>query len=217
MLSFIHIVGATLVTLVIIVSVVLLDRPQQIELPVVSFWPQIPEQITVSEGPTAEVVEGGFTHAEVLVSGLGNGVKFWLAVGHLTRGTTAVLIGLAVLHLASSPDRTGVFRPAVSRAVTVAGVAIMVGGIVWQVAFSIAGSIASQETLRYTSWRSEGEVPPTVTESFPPSPLGIAPTPDITVEFWPVFVGVAVLAVAATLRYGEKGQSPGAVLNAAGR
>lgn len=213
-LSLIYLAVTMVGTAYALYRVLFTDQAQQISLPVRSFWPEIPDGYDVAEGPTAEVVGGGFTHADVLIAGLGRDVSYWLAAGQLAQGLTAILVGLAVFRMSSQLGQTASFQPAMARATKLAGIAIMVGGITWQAAFSTAGSIASQQTLRYTAWGSSGEVPPTVNGSSIDTPLGVGETLDISVDFWPIGVGIALLVVAYAFRYGEKLQSTNARLRA---
>lgn len=212
--SLIYILATIIGTAFALHRVLLTDRAQQISLPVLPFWPQVPEEVDVTVGPTAEVVGGGFTHADVLVSGVGQGVKYWLAAGHLVQGLTAIIIGYAVYRLSSQLGGSKPFQPVITRAITLAAITIMIGGIASQIAFGAAGSAASQQVLRYTSWSSPGDLAPTVNGSDVQSPLGIDWALDITVEFWPIGVGIALLAVAAAFRYGEKLESANTRLKA---
>jgi hypothetical protein len=94
------------------------------------------------------------------------------------------------------------FGPALSRAVMVAAVALVVGGIAWQLCFGIGQSIAASEALAITGWSWDGAL-------FIEDPTSLLPVPRLAVmvEFWPIFIGMALAAVAAAFRQGEKLQA----------
>ena len=203
-LSRVYVVLTVLGTLYLLATVLLSTGPIPIRLPVQQFWPQIPEGVEVLDGPTAQVTGGGFTHAEVDVLGLGWDVRVWLAAGYLTQGLVSAAIAAAVYRLSVRFDRWGSFQPCLTKAVRLAGIAVMVGGLVWQICFSIAGSMASQQTLVYTAWGGPREASPTINGPINDGPIGVGAAPDFSIDFWPILVGIALLAASAALRYGEK-------------
>ncbi|WP_105036699.1 hypothetical protein [Cryobacterium aureum] len=69
------------------------------------------------------------------------------------------------------------FRPALTRGINLTATTIIVGGLGWQVCDAVAGGLASFQVLRATGW---------------------------TLDFWPIWVGLALFAVAAVFRYGQK-------------
>lgn len=174
-----------------------------VSLPVQPFWPQPPHGVVVTHGPTAEVVRG-LTLAEVEVKNLDWPVRLCLAAGHLVLGAVNVLAGLAAYRISGLfryPDQP-VFQPAVSRIVELFARSLMVGGLAWQLLFTVSGSMAAQQALTFSGWSEQTDI--LGTDSTVNGPLGIAPALGINVDFWPVFVGLGLLAVVAMLRHGEK-------------
>lgn len=203
-LSQIYLVITVLGTMYLLASVLLSTGPLHIRLPVQQFWPQIPEGVEVLDGPVAQVTGGGFTHAEVNVVGLGWDVRLWLAAGYLTQGLVAAAIAEAVYRLSVRFDRGGPFQPRLTKAVTLAGAALIAGGLAWQFCFSIAGSLASQQTLDYTTWSGPEAATPTINGPITNGPIGVGAAPDFDINFWPMLVGIALLATSAAFRFGEK-------------
>lgn len=203
-LSLVYLIWAVVGTTNSIFRVLFSDLAQQIALPVRPFWPQIPDGVEVVDGPIATVVGGGFTHADVLISGLGPDVRYWLAAGYLAQGLTAALIAFAIFRMLAGIGGEPGFQQAVSRAAKLAGVTIMVGGIAWQGAFAAAGSIASHQTLDYRAWNTPTGSADTVNGPASYGPIGISSDPGGTVNFWPIGIGILLLAISAGFRYVER-------------
>lgn len=162
------------------------------------------------DGPSASVVGGGFTHADVFISGLGPDVRYWLAAGYLAQGLTAALLAFATFRILAGIGGKSGFQQLVSRAAGLAGVTMMVGGIAWQVAFAVAGSIASHQTLDYRAWNTSTGPADTVNGPASYGPIGISSDPGGTVSFWPLGVGILLLAISAGFRYVEQIEAAGA-------
>lgn len=172
----------------------------EVALPTQAFWPWVPEDVEiVRPGGAATIVGGGFSEALVSLEGLSMNARVLLALGSLTQGLTQLAVTAAVYLLARRLLEGEPFQPVLSRAVMVAAVALVVGGILWQVCFSIGESLAAREALTIEGW------------SYPDS-LGLEdpalllpqPTFGLTIEFWPIFIGLALAAVAAAFRRGER-------------
>ncbi|NJC23945.1 hypothetical protein BJ994_003021 [Arthrobacter pigmenti] len=198
--SILMLVGTALGTLFQVTGALLFGSID-IELPVVPFWPQLPEGTVITEGPPARVVSGGFTSAEVTVAGLLWDVRILLAAGYALQGATTMLVAYAVYRFAAQFYRAASFKPALTQALRKAGISVIVGGIASQVCLLIAYTRASEQTLKFTSWKSNTDVLPTTGST---GPLGVAPGIHFDVQLWPIWVGLALLALAAVFRYGEK-------------
>lgn len=200
--------GLTLIATITAVTVTLLEDAVEVTVPVAQFWQGPFPWITIIEGPSATVVGGGFTHAELLVSGLDVGTRLWLAGGHAAQGITFGLIGVVIAMLCHRLLGGSPFRPALSRSVMLTAATITVGGLLWQICFGIAGSAASEQALRVTGWNSEfpGAESATPSDSgLDPFATGLPmPSFGFSIEFWPLFLGLALAAVALAFRQGER-------------
>lgn len=191
-------------TVVVIIQTLISDSVA-VALPVASFWPGAYPWVTITDGPTAQVTGGGFSIADVTVDGLDLNARLWLAAGHAAQGLTFIVVAIVIAILCNRLLGGNPFRPFLTRAVTGAAAAIGIGGIAWQVFFQIGGNAASQQVLAVTGWNSkqigfEGYTPDSST--FDATATGLpAPGMGFTVEFWPIFLALALLAVAAAFRY----------------
>jgi hypothetical protein len=100
-IAWISIAGVALYTVSTVVSD-LTSRSISLRLPVYEFWPTLPAGATIISGPTAEVTGGGFTSAEVYVSGLDTAARAWLAGSSLLQGATIIMIAIVVVTLSST-------------------------------------------------------------------------------------------------------------------
>ncbi|MFC7401397.1 hypothetical protein [Citricoccus sp. GCM10030269] len=172
-----------------------------VHLPVETFWPELPAAAQVS-GATAHVVTGGFSQATVDVTGLEMPTRIWLASGDVLQGATNVAIGVVVAMLCTSLLRRNPFHLALIRGLNVTAMAVMVGGIGWQVCDAVAGGLASAKVLGIdggiiqtdqVNWDDINHV------------IGLPkPGYDWSVDFWPIWAGLALLAVSAAFRYGQR-------------
>lgn len=179
----------------------------EVALPTLTFWPVLPDGVEVFPAGDARVVGGGFTEALVSVTGLGTGARMLLAAGSLVQGLTQLTVTAVVFLLARRLLAGEPFRPVLSRAVMVAAVALIGGGILWQLCFGIGESMAAHEALEIAGWNWGASI-----GVDDPTTLLPEPRLGITVEFWPIFTGMALAAVAAAFRYGEKLQRDNAGL-----
>lgn len=198
----------TLIGTVITVIVTLVNDSIAVSLPVHEFWPDTYPWITMAPSPAASVVDGGFTRADVSVSGLGMDARLLLAGGHAIQGVTVVLIAVVIALLCHRLLGGTPFRPVLARSVMVTAVAISAGGIAWQVFFGLGGSVASTQTLGTTG--IDNDVPTMEIRDYldsvlDPSATGLPdPWVGMSVDFWPLFLGLALAAVAIAFRYSER-------------
>jgi hypothetical protein len=180
---------------------ILAEREVRVRMPVTAFWPTLVPSAHITEGPTAKVVSGGFSEADVMVSGLGLDAKLWLASGHLVQGATFVVLALVVAMLCRRMLRGDPFRGLVSRTAAIAATTIALGGIVWQICFGAGGWTASIQVLQVTAWNvTDADV---VGDDL--SKLGWPdPAQGFSVDFWPFLIALALLVVFLIFRYGEE-------------
>jgi hypothetical protein len=123
-----------------------------------------------------------------------------LAGGHGLQGVTMALIAGTIAVLCSRLLAGSPFRPVLSRSTTIAAVAIAAGGLAWQVCFELAGTRASAQVLTVTGWRAEESV-----MADPATDIGWPdPSFGFTLDFWPILLGLALAALAAAFRHGER-------------
>ncbi len=171
-----------------------------VSLPVSTFWPNLHPTVEITDGPTAEVVGGGFEVAEVTIAGLSTDARLLLAGGHALQGLTFVIIGVMVAILCHRLLAGDPFRRMLSRAMTVSAVSIAIGGLAWQVLFQLGGLAASTQVLLVTGWNAGDVVmqDPDIGIGWPEPYMGF------TLEFWPLFLALPLVAVAIAFRYGER-------------
>ncbi|MEE2523576.1 hypothetical protein V1639_16190 [Pseudarthrobacter sp. J75] len=202
-ISLLYMVGAVLGTLFLVAQALIPGTASPITLPVQPFWPELPNGVVVTHGPSAEVV-GGLTSVAVEVKNLDWNVTACLAAGHLVLGAVHFLAAFAAYRISGLFRYPGqsVFQAAISSIFAVFAWSLMVGGLAWQVLYSAAGSMAAQQALTFTGWSvTDGAMTP---ETIPTSPLGIVPATAMEVDLWPITAGLALMAIVAMLRHGEK-------------
>lgn len=172
----------------------------EVVLPTAPFWPWVPSEVEIlpAEG-AASIVGGGFTEALVSLEGLSMNARVLLALGSLAQGLTQLAVTAAVYVLAKRLLEGEPFQPVLSRTVMVAAVAMVIGGLLWQVCFSLGESMAAREALTIEGWSY-----PDALGLEDPTLLLPQPTLGLTIEFWPIFTGMALAAVAAAFRHGER-------------
>ncbi len=195
----------TLVFTVVGVISTLVSDAVPVSIPVRQFWPEAYPWVTIQDGPPATVVEGGFSLAEVTAAGLGTDARLLLAAGHALQGLTFTVIAITVALLCHRLLNGTAFKPAISRAINISAIAIAAGGVLWQACFWIGGTIASEQVLQVRGWTSEEPAAGDPRAALDPLATGLPePTFALTIDFWPLMLGLALAAVAAAFRYGER-------------
>ncbi|WP_405215991.1 hypothetical protein [Agrococcus sp. Ld7] len=174
----------------------------QVALPVRTFWPSPLPGVTDISGPTASVVSGGFSVAAVEVTGLDLTARAFLAGGIIVQGATLVVIGIVVALLCRRLLTDAPFAASLTRSLRLAAGTLALGGIVWQALTAIGSTLAANQVLRIDSWAFTGDVPAGgVADTGLPEP-----SLAFTIEFWPILIALALVAVAAAFRTGERMQ-----------
>lgn len=173
----------------------------EVAVPVQRFWPELPESASVV-GPSATVVGGGVTEATLELEGLDTATRVLLASGDALQGLLGVCLGVAVAVLCTGLIRQVPFRPIAVRWVRIAGAATIVCGLGWQLFGGWGSSLASNQTLgrhgaqyneNITGWEGPDHI------------LGMASASDSwSIDFWPIWVGLALLALSLVLKNGQK-------------
>jgi hypothetical protein len=172
-----------------------------VSMPVRQFWPSLPPTVEL-DGVYAQVVGGGFSNADVEVEGLSGVARIWLAAGELVLGLMTVLVAVVVVMLCTSVIRQDPFRAALNRGINLAAFGIIVGGILWQICVIVGGGMASAQVLGATGW---GFDPSEVNWDDIRDVIGLPQTAlGWDVDFWPLGIGLSLLAVSAVFRYGQR-------------
>lgn len=177
-----------------------------VAIPVREYWPGVFPWVTIEQGPSAEIVGGGFHTADVVIAGLGMDARVFLAAGHAIQGATFIVIAVTIALLCQRLLAGSAFSPALTRAVTVTGATVAIGGILGQVCFAVGASIASAQALTTTAWMSEHPLGSDPLETdYDPFATGL-PEPSVMaqVDFWPLLLGLALAAVGLAFRRAER-------------
>ncbi|WEG09229.1 hypothetical protein PU630_01315 [Microbacterium horticulturae] len=162
-------------------------------IPVNEYWPPLPDGVTVTT--SAHLESGGFTSADVWVTGASTAARvFWAlgqGIGYLVPAAVAALIAITCFQLLRGVP----FARMVVRAALVTAVMVLVGGVTADVLSQIGGSIVSHELLSMTaaSWTD----PQQDIDALLPQP-----TMSVMIPFWPIGAGLGFAALAAVLKYG---------------
>lgn len=120
----------------------------------------------------------------------------------MLQGATNVVIAVVVVMLCTSIIRQDPFRPALTRGINLTATSIIAGGLGWQVCDAVAGGLASSQVLRATGWSLDtAEIDWTDIRQVIGLPME---GHEWTLDFWPIWVGLALFAVAAVFRYGQE-------------
>lgn len=179
-----------------------------VSLPVEQFWPEPYPWVTLHPAPAASVVSGGFTTADVMVSGLSMDARWLFAAGGAVQSLTLIMIALVFALLCHRLLTGTPFRPLLARSTTWAAVVVAVGGMAWQILFTIGGVMASQQVLPLSGWEStapSADLLNNVESRTGLHETGIPmETVAMTLEFWPLLLGLVLAAVAVAFRYSER-------------
>lgn len=174
-------------------------------MPVRPFMPSVSPGVFDLQGPSADIVGGpGFRTGDFDVEGLDAVARAWLAAGHLANGIAVVLVLMLVASLAGRAMRSEPFARPLSGLLARTGVVLGVGGVVWQVCFIVAGNLAAAQLFGVRGFAMDEDLADRNTD------LGLdasglpAPSVEGTLEFWPIGVGLALVALAILFRSGER-------------
>lgn len=199
-------IWAAVTALFTIIGVVawLVNDVVEVTMPVAVFWPEPHPWVEITGPPPATVVGGGFTSAEVAIEGLGMDARLWLAASDLIAGGTVVVLALVLALVCHRMLQHSPFRPIVARALMIAGGTIALGGVAWQLFEGFGSSLASNQALFVTAWGFE-EFDPALNLG---QSIDVTGLPDaafsITLDFWPIMVGLALAAFSIAFQYGAR-------------
>ena len=177
----------------------LLAEQVLVSLPVAPFFPKTNPTLKTF-GPTATVTGGGYDHASLTLSGLHPDARLWLAGGTLLQGATAVLIAYTLAVLCVRVAQGEPFAKGLVRGINQSAIAILVGGLLWQVAFQVGQALAFNQAF-YVAGASWSEHAKGITPYSAYWPQG---NTSFSIDFWPIGIGLAFFAIAAVFRYGQR-------------
>jgi hypothetical protein len=196
-LAVVYVVIATVTTLFTVIQD-LVGTTVSVSTPVAQFFPtRNPTMHT--DGTTATFEGGGYDHATFTLSGLHWDARILLAGGALLQGVTAVAIAVTLIILCSRVAAGKPFAPTVQRAISVSGVAILVGGIAWQICDEIGQYLAVTQAFLVTGadWKITAKGMTTDSADWPHA------AGNFGIDFWPIGIALALFALAAVFRYGS--------------
>ena len=201
-------IGAVVTVVLGLVTLVTLaiGGPVTVTMPVRGFLPMISPELREVSGPEATITGGpGFTEGTFTVEGLDLAARLWLAGGTLVNTVVTVTILLLITRLARQALEAAPFAQSTSALLVRGGAVLAIGGLVWQLCFAVGGLLASNQALFVTGFSTDD---PDVLErnellGLDPSGLPSAGG-DITIDFWPVGIGLVLIVLGALLRHGER-------------
>lgn len=180
-----------------------------VRLPVRQFWPALPEAVDM-QTPLAVVQGGGFTQADLSVSGLDMEAGLWLAGAAVAQAAVAVVVALVIARMCTALMRGSFFAPQLVSGIRQVAVVVLVGGLGWQLCQNVGGALAARQILGATAWTLSGE---NVVWTDIHNIIGLpAVTNEWQLNLWPVGVSLALVVLAELFRHGSKVQKDAAGL-----
>lgn len=201
-IAWLYVAGCVVGGLTAMVSTVWGDAVT-VKLPVQEFWPTLPGTVTI-DTPLATVESGGFTWANVSVSGLTIANRLMLAGAVVAQSALAVGAGLVIIKLCTSVMNKTLFVPALVKGVQIVAGVVFLGGTIWQACQIFGGSMAAEQVLGATAWELSGE---TIAWTDIHNIVGM---PSVAYfwefNFWPIGVALVLMVLAELFRQGSKVQ-----------
>ncbi len=173
-----------------------------------NFWPKIPDFISYQSNSTAKVTGGGFQAANVMLRGLTIDTRLWLAMASLSITCVVVLVCILVFRIATDAHKGAAFRANLSNRLKVAGYAVTAVGMVGQVSQIVGTSFAQSQmfgTVASWGWQQGSVKNPFDTDVQYSQVFGMVhPSAAVfQLDFWPIFLGLALLVLARVYRQGQ--------------
>lgn len=130
------------------------------------------------------VIGGQFDTATVAAAGLGTSARLLIAAAALVGMLATVLVALAIAYLCRRLRRGDPFIPTLSRAIFVAALTLMIGGVIGQ-GLTVAGAWLACDELNAARHSHEF-------------------VPGGPIDFAPIIAGIVLGVIAAAFRIGER-------------
>lgn len=208
---FVHIgalIGAAVSAAIGLVTLltIALGAPVTMTIPVRGFLPVISPELSDVSGPAATITGGpGFTEGSFTIEGLDPAARLWLAAGTLVHTAVIVTVLLLIARLARQASEPSPFARSTSTMLGRGGAVLAIGGLVWQICFAVAGVLASSQALFVTGFTIDDPSVLDRNEMLGLDPSGLpSPGGELTIDFWPVGIGLVLIVLAVLLRHGER-------------
>lgn len=197
--------GSAAIGLIALITIAV-GAPITMTVPVRSFLPMISPELRDVVGPEATITGGpGFTEGQFTIEGLDPAARIWLAAGTLINTAVIVTIMLLIARLARQATEPQPFARSTSTLLGRSGAVLAVGGILWQICFAVAGLLAANQALFVTGFTTDDTAVLDRNEALGLEPSGLpSGGGDITIDFWPVGIGLVLIVLAVLMRHAER-------------
>ncbi len=194
---------AALSVLVAVVAVVpLIGGAATVSVPLQAGGIARPRNVTFDQGPLARITGGSIDRATLTLTDLGIPTRLLLIAAALVLAAVSIVIAIALSRIAASTLKGAPFTPGIARVITIAAVAIAVGGTVAAVLQQWGEWSAAQDAFTVTAWSATRITDPGTTLADLGWPSAGAFT--LQIPFLPLLLGLGLGAVAAVFRAGER-------------
>ena len=178
----------------------LISEHVRVNLPTQPFWPPLLPTVVLEPPPAAHVSSGGYEVAPVTVAGLSMDARVQLAFGGALQGLTFAALAAVLAVICIQLLRGAPFQRIVVRALNLSAAIVIIGGLGSQLLLGFGGAAASTQVLTVDAWQADRAVVG-IGQDFLGWPY---PDAEFRVDFWPIFVGLALLALAAVFHAGAR-------------
>ena len=211
--------GAAAASSILTVKQFAFDKNVYLTIYARQFWPEAPKWINHKSNAVAQVTGGGFTKADVFVDGLGGFARTMLALNSVAFAIVVLLACWQAYAIAREIEKGQEFKQQLSRRFAWSGVAIIVVGMLGQIANVLGTNYAALDVFGDTSafgWKqaADGSGPGLVPNPFVSGNgmdisdkliVGVVQNgPGAGLELWPIAVGLVLLVLARVFKRGQE-------------
>ena len=201
-------IGAVVTAVIGLIALVTIAAagPITMTMPVQGFLPMIAPELREVSGPDATIIGGsGFTEGNFTIEGLDPAARLWLAAGTLVNTADIVTILLLIARLARQASEEAPFARSTSALLARGGAVLAIGGLIWQICFAVAGLLASNQALFVSGYAVDDEAVLIRNELLGLDPSGLpSPGGDVTIDLWPIGIGLVLIVLAVLMRHAER-------------
>jgi hypothetical protein len=195
-----------------ILAAVIPDGVLPIQLRTVPFWPELPAQLHQYKNTNLRVDSGGFDTASVYVHGANLAERIWMVAGGLALSATIVLLCYASERIAQAVVAGTEFRAVSGKLLRRIALGTVIGGEVASWATTIGTNMISMrlQDVSYGYALKKTIENPWFSDSNGGVSYQIFGHPQITagyyvtVEIWPILVGIGLYLLARIFESGSK-------------
>lgn len=211
--------GAAAASSILTVKQFAFDKSVYLTIYARQFWPEAPKWINYKSNAIAQVTGGGFTRADVFVEGLGGIARTMLSLNSVAFAIVVVLACWQAFAIAREIEKGQEFKQQLSRRFAWSGAAIIVVGMLGQIANVLGTNYAAIDVFGTTSgfgWQqaADGSGPGLVPNPFVSGNgmdisdkliVGVVQNgPGVGLELWPIAVGLVLLVLARVFKRGQE-------------